>query len=174
LSIQDSLNAQLLSMNVMSAPPRQGLYDPRYEHDACGIGFVVDLKGRRSHDIVEQGVQVLLNLEHRGACGCETNTGDGAGILLQTPPGFLARECEKLGIELPPQGQYGVGMVFLPTEILLSWDEALLRFVRVMPNDYQRVLDAQAQMRQKGLTFAEAEMAAFELNSHDLARVGGK
>ena len=89
----------------MSALPRQGLYDPRYEHDACGIGFVVVLKGRRSHEIVEQRVQVLLNLEHRGACPYETNTGDGAGILLQTPPGFLARECDKLGIKLTPQGQ---------------------------------------------------------------------
>jgi glutamate synthase domain-containing protein 1 len=87
----------------MSALPRQGLYDPRYEHDACGIGFVVVLKGRRSHEIVEQGVQVLLNLEH--AVHAEINTGDGAGILVQTPPGFLAQKCDELGIKLTPQGQ---------------------------------------------------------------------
>ena len=70
-------------------PSRQGLYDPRYEHDACGVGFVVDLKARKSHDIVQKALQVLLNLEHRGACGCEKNTGDGAGILLQLPHRFF-------------------------------------------------------------------------------------
>ena len=96
-------------------PPAQGLYDPSYEHDACGVGFVVDLKGRKSHDLVQKAIQVLLNLEHRGACGCEKNTGDGAGILLQTPHRFLAQECDKLNISLPAYGGYGVGMVFLPT-----------------------------------------------------------
>jgi glutamate synthase (ferredoxin) len=96
-------------------PAKQGLYDPRYEHDACGVGFVVDLKGRRSHDLVEKAIQVLLNLQHRGACGCEKNTGDGAGILLQMPHRFLAEQAERLGIRLPAPGEYGVGMVFLPT-----------------------------------------------------------
>src|SRR5579862_7842526 len=66
-------------------PARQGLYDPNFEHDACGVGFVVDLQGRQSNDLVQKAIQVLLNLSHRGACGCEQNTGDGAGILLQTP-----------------------------------------------------------------------------------------
>src|SRR5216117_365512 len=70
----------------------QGLYDPRHEHDACGVGFVVNIKGRKSHTIVQQALQVLINLLHRGACGCEPNTGDGAGILLQTPDKFLRRE----------------------------------------------------------------------------------
>ena len=92
----------------------QGLYDPRHEHDACGVGFVVDVKGRRSHDIVRKGLEVLLNLEHRGACGCEAETGDGAGVLLQVPHAFLAHQCERLGIRLPEPGRYGVGMVFLP------------------------------------------------------------
>ena len=103
-------------MNPLSLPPKQGLYDPRYEHDACGVGFVVDLKNRQSHDIVRKALQILYNLEHRGACGCEKNTGDGAGILLQMPHGFLRRECAELGIALPAPGQYGVGMVFLPTD----------------------------------------------------------
>src|SRR5207302_10918756 len=102
-------------MSQYGLPPKQGLYDPQYEHDACGVGFVVDLKGRKSHALVEQAIQVLLNLQHRGACGCEKNTGDGAGILLQTPHRFLAQECDKLKIKLPAQGEYGVGMVFLPT-----------------------------------------------------------
>src|SRR6266446_1164859 len=103
-------------MKQTADPSKQGLYDPLFEHDSCGLGFVVDVKGRRSRRIVEKAIQVLLNLEHRGACGCETNTGDGAGILLQIPQNFLAQECDRLSIELPPQGQYGVGMLFLPTD----------------------------------------------------------
>jgi glutamate synthase domain-containing protein 2/glutamate synthase domain-containing protein 1/glutamate synthase domain-containing protein 3 len=95
---------------------RHGLYDPSREHDACGVGFVVDMKGRKSHTIVAQALTILRNLEHRGACGCEENTGDGAGILVQTPHLFFARECEKLGIALPGAGQYAAAMVFLPRD----------------------------------------------------------
>jgi glutamate synthase (ferredoxin) len=69
-------------------PPKQGLYDPQFEHDACGVGFIVDMKGRKSHDIVQQGLTILLNLDHRGAVGAEVNTGDGAGILMQMPTNF--------------------------------------------------------------------------------------
>ena len=97
-------------------PPAQGLYDPSHEHDACGVGFVVDIKGRRSHAIVSQALTVLKNLLHRGACGCEINTGDGAGILIQIPHAFLSRECGRLGITLPAPGQYGAGLVFLPRD----------------------------------------------------------
>lgn len=89
----------------------QGLYDPQHEHDACGVGFVVDIKGRKSHQIVRQALQVLKNLEHRGACGCEVNTGDGAGILIQMPDAFLRAVAPAA---LPPAGQYGAGLVFLP------------------------------------------------------------
>src|SRR5881394_1397011 len=95
-------------------PPAQGLYDPALEHDSCGFGFVVDIKGRPSHDIVVKSLEVLCNLEHRGATGAEKETGDGAGILLQTPHAFLAAECAKLGLTLPGPGRYAVGMVFLP------------------------------------------------------------
>ncbi|HTO96567.1 MAG TPA: glutamate synthase subunit alpha, partial [Myxococcales bacterium] len=95
-------------------PQKQGLYDPALEHDSCGFGFVVDIKGRPSHDIVVKALEVLCNLEHRGATGAEKDTGDGAGILLQTPHAFLAAECDKRGIRLPARGHYGVGMVFLP------------------------------------------------------------
>src|SRR3989344_2304711 len=101
-------------MNLGQPKTHQGLYDPAYEHDACGVGFVVDMKGRRSHKIVTQALTVLRNLMHRGACGCEENTGDGAGILIQMPHVFLSRECGKLGIELPKAGHYGTGLVFLP------------------------------------------------------------
>ncbi len=97
-------------------PKKQGLYDPRFEHDACGVGFVVNIKGERSHQIVEQAITVLENLDHRGACGCEENTGDGAGILLQVPHAFFAHACGGLGFELPEPGEYGVGMIFLPDE----------------------------------------------------------
>src|SRR5262249_3317572 len=87
-------------MTRTEAPGPQGLYDPRHEHGACGVGFVVDLKNRNSHQIVADALQILLNLEHRGACGCEKNTGDGAGILLQTPHGFLERACDAAGVRL--------------------------------------------------------------------------
>src|SRR5579859_1261948 len=97
-------------------PPAQGLYDPAHEHDACGIGFVASISGEKSHEIIRKGIQVLLNLAHRGACGCDPETGDGAGVLIQIPHKFFERECEKLGFALPKAGAYGVGMVFLPVE----------------------------------------------------------
>jgi glutamate synthase (ferredoxin) len=99
-----------------SERPESGLYDPTHEHDACGVGFVVDMKGRRSHAIVQQGLTILRNLNHRGACGCEENTGDGAGILIQMPHAFLKEECAKLGISLPEAGCYGAGLIFLPRD----------------------------------------------------------
>ncbi len=77
----------------MALPPAQGMYDPRYEHDACGIGFVANIRGEKSHAIIQQGIQVLINLTHRGACGCDPETGDGAGVLIQIPHKFFAREC---------------------------------------------------------------------------------
>ncbi|HPQ14146.1 MAG TPA: glutamate synthase large subunit [Bryobacteraceae bacterium] len=97
-------------------PAPQGLYDPSRERDACGIGFVADIKGRKSHDIITKGIQILVNLTHRGACGCDPETGDGAGVLIQVPHAFFARECAKFGFSLPNPGEYGVGMVFLPVE----------------------------------------------------------
>ena len=104
------------ALSPFGLPPRQGLYDPAHEHDACGVGFVVDIKGRKSHDIVKQSLTVLKNLLHRGACGCEPNTGDGAGITIQMPHAFLTRECAKIGITLPAPKHYGAGLVFLPTD----------------------------------------------------------
>jgi glutamate synthase (NADPH/NADH) large chain len=101
-------------------PPKQGLYDPEFEHDACGVGFVVDIAGRKSHDIVRRSLQVLVNLQHRGATGCEANTGDGAGILLQIPHEFLQAECRKLGFDLPAPGSYGIGMVCLPHDVYMQ------------------------------------------------------
>src|SRR5215469_15191878 len=97
-------------------PSAQGLYDPANERDACGIGFVASIRGQKSHDIIVKGIQVLINLTHRGACGCDPETGDGAGVLIQIPHQFFARECAKLGFTLPAPGEYGVGMTFLPVE----------------------------------------------------------
>lgn len=103
-------------MEQTGLPAKQGLYDPRFEHDACGIGFVVNIKGERSSQVVRQGLTVLLNLDHRGARGAESNTGDGAGILLQIPHGFFKKSCVKQGVTLPEPGTYAVGMVFMPQE----------------------------------------------------------
>jgi glutamate synthase (NADPH/NADH) large chain len=93
-----------------------GLYSPEFEHDACGIGFVAHIKGRKSHQIISDALTVLENMEHRGACGCENNTGDGAGILIQMPHEFLFDECLKLGFQLPAFGRYGVGVTFFPQD----------------------------------------------------------
>ncbi|SHF09889.1 glutamate synthase large subunit [Alkalibacter saccharofermentans] len=99
-------------MRTNDLPTKQGLYDPAYEHDACGMGFVVNIKGNKSHDIIDEAMTVLENLSHRGASGADENTGDGAGIMVQIPHVFFQRECEVLGFELPEQGNYGVGMIF--------------------------------------------------------------
>ncbi|MDY7540169.1 glutamate synthase-related protein [Undibacterium sp. RTI2.1] len=94
----------------------QGLYDPANEHDACGVGFVAHIKGKKSHAIVEQGLLILKNLDHRGAVGADKLMGDGAGVLIQIPDQYFREEMSKQGIELPPPGEYGVGMIFLPKE----------------------------------------------------------
>ncbi|MGH2967759.1 MAG: glutamate synthase subunit alpha, partial [Solirubrobacteraceae bacterium] len=118
---------------------KEGLYDPAFEHDACGVGFVVDIKGRQSHTIVTQALTILKNLMHRGACGCEVNTGDGCGLLLQMPHGFLARECAKLGINLPALGHYGAGLVFLPRDPAQA-RVCRDRFEAIISEEGQRVL----------------------------------
>ena len=97
----------------------QGLYRPEFERDACGIGFVANIKGNKSHQVISDALTILENMEHRGACGCESNTGDGAGILIQTPHAFFFDECLKMGVHLPAFGRYGVGMVFFPKELRL-------------------------------------------------------
>src|SRR4030088_2147522 len=100
----------------LGPPLKQGLYDPQFEHEACGVGFVVHIKGQRSHAIIQQALQVLLNLDHRGACGCEANTGDGAGILIQPPHEFLKLVAKEARVTLPASGDYGAGMLFMPPD----------------------------------------------------------
>jgi glutamate synthase (NADPH) large chain len=99
--------------------PQQGLYDPAFEHDACGIGFVASIHGYKSHQHISDALTVLENMEHRGACGCENNTGDGAGIMLQVPHEFFFDECLRVGVHLPAYGRYGVGVIFFPADIRL-------------------------------------------------------
>jgi glutamate synthase (ferredoxin) len=120
-------------------PPAQGLYDPANEHDSCGVGFIVDLKGRKSHAIVRDGITALNNLNHRGACGCEANTGDGAGILVQIPHAFLADRCQALGITLPEPGRYGVGMFFTAPDDTRR-ENAFAAFERIVRDEGQTFL----------------------------------
>jgi glutamate synthase domain-containing protein 2/glutamate synthase domain-containing protein 1/glutamate synthase domain-containing protein 3 len=123
----------------LGRPEAQGLYDPAHEHDACGVGFVAQIDGTRSHALVHQGIQVLERLEHRGACGCDPETGDGAGILIQLPDAFLRQEAARLGIELPAAGAYASGMIFLATEAgERAWQESA--FERLVAACGQRFL----------------------------------
>ncbi len=126
-------------MQNQGLPVKQGLYDPQFEHDACGVGFVCQMKGKRSHEIVEQALTILVNLDHRGACGCEANTGDGAGILLQVPHGFLKKAVAAQNITLPEPGQYGVGMIFCSPDAETRKKSALL-FEKMVVEEGQTVL----------------------------------
>ncbi|MBL8266660.1 glutamate synthase large subunit [Steroidobacter sp.] len=130
---------QVLLTGRTTRPEKQGLYDPAFEHDACGVGFVVDIKGRKSHKILQQGLQVLTNLDHRGACGAETNTGDGAGVLLQMPHQFLVTVAKKSRIELPEPEHYGCGIVFLPRNPTLR-RRIEERFEQIVQSEGQTVL----------------------------------
>ena len=115
----ETLNNSPEFMPIFSGGIGGGLYDARYEHDACGIGFVANIKGNKSHQHIADALTVLENMEHRGACGCENNSGDGAGIMIQMPHEFFFDECIKLGVHLPPFGKYAVGVIFFPREIRL-------------------------------------------------------
>ncbi len=113
---ENDMKTASLPETICPPPPRRGLYDPQLEHDACGVGMICNIKGQKSHDIVQTALQMAVNLTHRGACGCDATTGDGAGILLQLPDVFLRRICGDLGFRLPDAGDYGTGLVFLPPD----------------------------------------------------------
>ncbi len=97
-------------------PPAQGLYDPQNEHDSCGVGFIANLHNRKSHDIVNKGLEILLNLDHRGAVGADPKAGDGCGMLVQMPHRFFEAEAARLGFNLPAAGEYAAGLLFLPRD----------------------------------------------------------
>ncbi len=120
-------------------PSAQGLYDPRHEHDSCGVGFIAHLKGQKSHQIIEDGVTALEHLAHRGACGCEVNTGDGAGILIQTPHEFLMHVCAHDGIRLPERGHYGAGLFFASRDERAR-DQAMTLFRMIVEEEGQHLL----------------------------------
>ncbi len=127
-----------MSLNV-GLPKPQGLYNPEFEKDNCGIGLIASIKGEKTHEIVKKGIEILVNLTHRGAVGSDTNTGDGAGILFQIPHEFFSIVCDNLGIDLPQEGKYGVGMVFLPKETALGYQcEGIIE--RVVEEEGQKVL----------------------------------
>jgi glutamate synthase (ferredoxin) len=126
-------------MSSHPAPVSQGLYNPQFEHDACGVGFIVHMKGQKSHEIVEQALTILMNLEHRGACGCEPNTGDGAGILLQVPHRFLQRVAAEEGIDLPQPGDYGVGLIYSAPDPAAR-QAGRIRFEQIVAEEGQQVL----------------------------------
>ncbi len=137
-----------------STPVKQGLYNPKNEHDACGVGFVAHLKGKKSHEIVQQGLQLLTNLTHRGATGYDPKLGDGAGLLMQIPDAFMREEAAKLDIELPQKGQYAVGNLFLPQvssnraqcegiiENIIREEEQVLLGWRDVPVDNSNIAEA--------------------------------
>ncbi len=118
--------------DLLAEAAREGLYSAAHEHDACGVGFVAHIKGQRSHQIIEQGLQILANLDHRGAVGADKLMGDGAGILVQIPDEYYRSEMAALGIDLPPPGEYGIGMIFLPKEHAsrLACEQELARAVK--------------------------------------------
>ncbi|MCZ6565130.1 MAG: glutamate synthase large subunit [Gammaproteobacteria bacterium] len=122
-----------------NTPSTQGLYRPEFEHDSCGVGFVVDIKGRQSRKIVTHALTILQNLIHRGACGCEENTGDGVGILTQLPHKFFARVCKDINIELPAPEHYGAGMVFLPNDAVQA-NQCLEYFNQIVEEEGQQLL----------------------------------
>ena len=95
---------------------KTGLYDPKHEHDACGLGFIANFKGKKSHKIIQDGIRILENLEHRGATGADPLMGDGAGMLTQIPHNFFLEECKKIGFSIPNSGQYSIGFFFTPRD----------------------------------------------------------
>ncbi|MEM7798334.1 MAG: glutamate synthase large subunit [Chloroflexota bacterium] len=123
----------------LSAPASQGLYDSSTEHDACGMGFVVQMKGEKSRAIVDQAIEILERMEHRGGEGAEPTTGDGAGILIQIPHAFFQSVCDEQGIELPERGEYGVGMMFLPQD-MEERQRCRQRFQQIVEEEGQSIL----------------------------------
>ena len=122
-----------------STPGKQGLYDPWFEHDACGVGVIANIKGRKSYKILRDALVVLRNMDHRGGQGADMNSGDGAGVLLQIPHNFFVKECTKLGIDLPEEGKYAVGFVFLPPDAV-ERENVQRHMERIVESNGQRVL----------------------------------
>ena len=175
LSNSNNLNSNNLNSNQ---PAKQGLYSPSNERDACGVGFVAHIKGKKSHEIVQKGLELLTNLTHRGATGYDPKLGDGAGLLMQMPDAFMRKEAAKLNINLPEVGQYAVGNVFLPqsaknretcealiSKIVAEENQTLLGW-RDVPVDNSNIADAardvEPTMRQMMIGAGVADQNVFE------------
>jgi len=166
------------AISTQSKPAEQGLYHPKNEHDACGVGFVAHIKGEKTHAIVKQGLQLLTNLTHRGATGYDPKLGDGAGLLMQIPDAFMRAEAERLGFDLPKEGEYAVGNFFLPrdsrsrkqcealiSEIITEENQTFIGW-RNVPVDNSNIADAardvEPTMRQVFIASNEENQTAFE------------
>ena len=132
----------------MDLPQKQGLYDPRNEHDSCGVGFVADIKGRKSHAIVRQGLSILVNLDHRGAVGADPLVGDGAGCMIQIPDALLRDWARKAAVDLPAPGHYAVGVLFMPHDA--AWRQASVSTHR--PTSMIRPVSSRMEMKSAGCT----------------------
>src|SRR6202167_810667 len=119
-------------------PPAEGLYDPSLEKDSCGVGFIANIKGRKSHQIVSDALSILCNLEHRGAVGADPRAGDGAGILVQIPHAFFERKAAEIGFQLPKPGDYAVGSLFMPRET--AWRNVIKSIIADQIRDEQLML----------------------------------
>src|SRR6202012_1889384 len=119
-------------------PAAEGLYDPSIEQDACGVGFIANIKGRKSHQIVSDALNILCNLEHRGAVGADPRAGDGAGILVQIPHAFFKRKAAEIGFQLPDPGGYAVGAMFMPRET--AWRNVIKSIIADQIRDEQLTL----------------------------------
>src|SRR5947208_13982555 len=118
-------------------PPAEGLYDPSLEKDSCGVGFIANIKGKKSHQIVSDALDILCNLEHRGAVGADPRAGDGAGILVQIPHAFFARKAAEIGFKLPQPGDYAVGALFMPRET--AWRKVIKSIIADQRSEERRV-----------------------------------
>jgi glutamate synthase (ferredoxin) len=153
------------TMGHSHVPSAQGLYRPEFEHDSCGVGFIVHLKGHRSHQLIDDGLTALENLHHRGASGAEVNTGDGAGLLIQLPHEFLRRECAQTGIRLPEAGQYGAGLFFASRDPRAR-AQAMALFGAIVEEEGQHLLGWRAVPTNNaalGATALEAEPAIHQV-----------
>ena len=135
-------------------PAAQGLYDPQNEHDACGVGFVAHIKGKKSHEIIQHGLKILENLDHRGAVGADPLMGDGAGILIQIPDEYLRAEMAAQGVNLPAPGEYGVGMVFMPRNPATRKIAPKVRKLKIKPyepDEIRKPIDSTGAVRRSPL-----------------------
>ena len=176
--MDQALNQTSALVPALTAPQQQGMYSPSNEHDACGVGFVAHIKGNKTHDIVQKGLELLTNLTHRGATGYDPKLGDGAGLLMQIPDAFMRKEAAQLNIQLPVAGQYAVGNVFLPQAIknreacealvnsIIAEENQVLLGWRDVPVDNSNIAqaarDVEPTMRQVFISSAQAGSAAFD------------